>query len=134
MQRNKGAAHDPVTTAGRRARHAGLCHHWATAKAVAPHISRRDLQGWFSPYLGTQGRLPSCPRRRLLWLVAIRAAFHAGHNPTAVLRVSAAIWREACRLRRGPTRCPLPAVVAPNQTADCKKIRTGFPKQASHSL
>lgn len=128
MRTNEGPACETTALARRRARHAGLCHHWSVAKAAAPHISRHDLKGWFGPYLGTAGRLPSCPRRRLLWLVAVRAAFHASRNPWAALRVSAAIWREAHRLRQGKFRRPLAVAAAPTLARRDKKSAATIPK------
>ncbi len=45
-------------------------------------------------------RLPANPKRRILWLVEVRSGFRDRRDSLAVLMVSAAIYREAMRIRR----------------------------------
>jgi hypothetical protein len=84
---------------GKMARALGRQHHWRLARAFAPSVTDSMLKGWFKDVFMEGERLPKCPRRRMLWLVEVRAAFRARHDSLATLMVSAAVVREAERLR-----------------------------------
>ncbi len=82
------------------ARLLGRQHHWRLAKQLAPGITPDLLRGWFQEFFMEGQRLPASPTRRMLWLVEVRAGFQIRRDSLSVLLVSAAIWREATRIRR----------------------------------
>lgn len=91
-------------TAAKRALHAagksGRRHHWRLAASLAPDITDTMVRGWFLQFFMEGERLPMSPRRRMLWLVEVRAGFQMAGDSLGVLMVSAALWREATRIRR----------------------------------
>ncbi len=78
---------------------AGRRHHWHLAAQMAPTVTDCMLKGWFLQFCVEGADLPCCPRRRMLWLVDVRAGFRTGRDSLGVLMASAAIRREAMRLR-----------------------------------
>ena len=79
---------------------AGRRHHWRLADMMVDSITDLMLKGWFLRFFMEGERLPMCPRRRILWLVEVRAGFSQSHDSLGTLMASAAIRREALRLRR----------------------------------
>lgn len=84
---------------GKLARALGRRHHWRLAATFAPGVTDTMLRSWFQTFFMEGERLPMCPKRRMLWLVEVRAGFRAQRNSLSVLLVSAALLREAGRLR-----------------------------------
>ncbi len=76
-----------------KTRKTGLKQRWFYAKKLSFFITDIDLKGWFCAPFETN-QLPSCPIRRIMWLVETRHALKTSQNFEGVLRVNAAIWRE----------------------------------------
>lgn len=79
---------------------AGRRHHWRLADMMADTVTDLMLKGWFMRFFMEGERLPICPRRRMLWLVEVRAGFSGSRDSLGTLMASAAIRREALRLKR----------------------------------
>lgn len=79
---------------------AGRRHHWRLADMMADTVTDLMLKGWFMRFFMEGERLPICPRRRMLWLVEVRAGFSGSRDSLGTLLASAAIRREARRLKR----------------------------------